>query len=106
MLVQRGGGRLTHGRAAGPRCGRIDAVAVTVNVNFAPLGRVARFVNQFRVRGTGGLFSDRGDSGALVTTRAGNRAVGLLFAGSAAANVSFCNDITTVCRRLGVSIPS
>jgi hypothetical protein len=104
MLVQRSSGR--DGRASAPRCGRIDAIAVTVNVNFAPLGRVARFVNQFRVRGTGGVFSDRGDSGALVTARPGNRPVGLLFAGSAAANMSFCNDIATVCRRLGVAIVS
>ncbi|HEV8202055.1 MAG TPA: hypothetical protein VGS03_18750 [Candidatus Polarisedimenticolia bacterium] len=98
MLVQKTGGMTGHRR------GRIDAVGVTVKVDYTPLGRTARFENQFRVRGIDGVFSDRGDSGALVTTWPGNQPVGLLFAGNAAANVAFCNDIGTVCRRLGVSI--
>jgi len=98
MLVQKTGGRTGHRR------GRIDAIGVTVKVDYTPLGRTARFENQFRVRGIDGVFSDRGDSGALVTTWPGNHPVGLLFAGSAASNTAFCNDIGTVCRRLGVSI--
>jgi hypothetical protein len=98
MLVQKTGGATRHRR------GRIDAIGVTVKVDYTPLGRTARFENQFRVRGIDGVFSDRGDSGALVTTWPGNHPVGLLFAGSAAANVAFCNDIGTVCRRLGVCI--
>ena len=98
MLVQKTGGATRHRR------GRIDAIGVTVKVDYTPLGRTARFESQFRVRGIDGVFSDRGDSGALVTTWPGNHPVGLLFAGSAAANVAFCNDIGTVCRRLGVCI--
>lgn len=98
LLVQKTGGTTRHRR------GRIDAIGVTVKVDYTPLGRTARFENQFRVRGIDGVFSDRGDSGALVTTWPGNHPVGLLFAGNAAANMAFCNDIGTVCRRLGVSI--
>jgi hypothetical protein len=92
------------GRTTQYRRGLIDAVNVTVNVSYAPLGGVARFCRQFRVRGIGGIFSDRGDSGSLVTTLAGNRPTGLLFAGSAAANQTFCNPIQTVLASLGVAI--
>jgi hypothetical protein len=92
------------GRTTQFRRGTIDAINVTVNVNYAPLGGVARFVNQFRVRGIGGIFSDRGDSGSLVTTSPQNRPVGLLFAGNAASNTTFCNDIRRVLAAFGVSI--
>jgi hypothetical protein len=92
------------GRTTQYRRGLIDAVNVTVNVSYAPLGGVARFCRQFRVRGIGGIFSDRGDSGSLVTTVAGNRPVGLLFAGNAAANQTFCNPIQAVLAALGVTI--
>lgn len=92
------------GRTTQYRRGLIDAVSVTVNVSYAPLGGVARFANQFRVRGIGGIFSDAGDSGSLVTTYPANRPVGLLFAGSAGANMTFCNDIRRVRAQLGVAI--
>jgi hypothetical protein len=92
------------GRSTHYRTGRIDAVAVTVDVDFAPLGGTFRFSNQFRVRGARRPFSDNGDSGALVTTLPGNQPVGLLFSGNAARNVSFCNDIAAVTRALDVSI--
>jgi hypothetical protein len=69
------------GRTTQYRRGFIDLVNTTVNVNYAPLGGVARFVGQFRVRGIGSIFSDRGDSGSLVTSFPQNRPVGLLFAG-------------------------
>jgi hypothetical protein len=92
------------GRSTGYRRGRIDAIAVTVDVDFAPLGAIARFVNQFGVRGRRRSFSDHGDSGALVTTFPGNRPVGLLFSGCTALGLAFCNDIRKVTRALGVSI--
>ena len=61
MLVQK------SGRTTQYRRGIVDLVNTTVNINYAPLGGVARFVGQFRVRGLGGaIFSDRGDSGSLV----------------------------------------
>jgi len=92
------------GRTTQFRRGIIDAINVTVNVSYAPLGGVAQFINQFRVKGIGGIFSDRGDSGSLVTTSPQNRPVGLLFAGNAASNTTFCNDIRRVLAAFGVVI--
>jgi hypothetical protein len=92
------------GRTTQYRQGVIDMVNTTVNVSYAPLGGIARFVGQFRVRGTGGIFSDSGDSGSLVTSLAKNQPVGLLFAGNAANNVTFCNPIRPVLAAFGVSI--
>ena len=86
------------------RRGLVDIINLTVNVSYAPLGGVARFVGQFRVRGVGGIFSDRGDSGSLVTSFPQNRPVGLLFAGNAANNVTFCNPIGRVLASFGVTI--
>jgi hypothetical protein len=99
MLVQK------SGRTTQYRRGIVDAVSVTVDVSYAPLGGIARFAGQFRVRGLfGNIFSDRGDSGSLVTTFPGNQPVGLLFAGNAANNVTFCNSIGRVLGALGVQI--
>jgi hypothetical protein len=92
------------GRTTQFRRGVIDLVNTTVSVSYAPLGGVARFARQFRVRGVGGIFSDRGDSGSLVTTFPGNRPVGLLFAGNAANNMTFCNPIGAVQTAFGVRI--
>ena len=92
------------GRSTSHTAGQIDAIDVTVDVDYGPLGGTFRFSNQFRVRGTGRAFSDNGDSGALVTTHPGNRPVGLLFSGNPQRNMSFCNDITAVIAALGVSV--
>jgi hypothetical protein len=66
--------------------GRLIGFAVMgeekLSVSYAPWGGVARFCNQFRVRGIAGIFSDRGDSSSLVTTFPQNQPVGLLFAGT------------------------
>lgn len=92
------------GRSTQYRRGTIDAIHVTVNVNYTPLGGVARFAGQFRVRGAGGPFSDQGDSGAIVTSYPANQPVGLLFSGSAGANMTFCNDIRAALGALGVAV--
>lgn len=92
------------GRTTQYRRGFIDLLNATITVNYAPFGGVATFIRQFRVRGTGSNFSDRGDSGSLVTTFPQNRPVGLLFAGNAANNTTFCNPISTVLAAFGVSI--
>jgi len=92
------------GRTTQYRRGFIDAINVTVNVSYAPFGGVARFCNQFRVKGIGGIFSDRGDSGSLVTTFPLNNPVGLLFAGNAATNFTFCNRIGNVLSAFAVNI--
>lgn len=98
MRVQKSGRTTQYTR------GVIDMVNVTVDVSYAPLGGVARFVRQFRVKGAGNIFSDRGDSGSLVTTFPANQPVGLLFAGNAANNVTFCNPIRPVLAAFGVTI--
>lgn len=98
MVVQK------SGRTTQYRRGFIDAINVTVNVSYAPHGGVARFCNQFRVRGIGAIFSSPGDSGSLVTTYPSNRPVGLLFAGNSANNFTFCNPIGAVLSALGVGI--
>lgn len=92
------------GRTTQYRRGFVDAINVTVNVSYAPFGGVARFCRQFRVKGIGPIFSDRGDSGSLVTTFPVNRPVGLLFAGNAANNFTFCNPIGAVLSAFGVNI--
>jgi hypothetical protein len=99
MLVQK------SGRTTQYRRGIVDAVSATVDVSYAPLGGVARFTGQFRVRGLfGAVFSDRGDSGSLITTFPTNQPVGLLFAGNAANNFTFGNPIARVLNAFGVQI--
>jgi len=93
------------GRTTQYRRGIVDAVNATVDVSYAPLGGVARFTGQFRVRGLfGAPFSDRGDSGSLITTFPANQPVGLLFAGNAATNTTFGNPIAKVLAAFGVQI--
>ena len=96
MLVQK------SGRTTQYRRGIVDAINVTVNVSYAPIAGVARFCRQFRVRGIGGIFSDRGDSGSCVSTFPANQPVGLLFAGNAAQNQTFCNSMGVALNTLGV----
>ncbi len=91
------------GRTTQYRRGYIDLINLTVNVTYSGVG-VARFVRQFRVRGINGIFSDRGDSGSLVTTFPTNQPVGLLFAGNSTTNVTFCNPIGRVLTAFGVNI--
>jgi hypothetical protein len=92
------------GRTTQYRRGIINLLNATVDVTYAPLGGVARFTGQFRVSGNPTIFSDRGDSGSLVTTFPQNQPVGLLFAGNAASNTTFCNPIGRVLSALSVSI--
>lgn len=92
------------GRTTQYRRGIIDLINVTVNVSYEPVGGLARFRQQFRVRGISLPFSDRGDSGSLVTNFPANQPVGLLFAGSSAANRTFCNPIQQVLSAFGASM--
>ncbi len=98
------------GRTTGWTQGAVDLLGVTVNVNYNPRPlppRIARFDNQFRVTARTGAFSDRGDSGSLVTTEEDNHPVGLLFAGGdtvTGLKVTFCNHIGLVLDTLEVEI--
>lgn len=85
------------GRTTGWRRGYVDLVNTTVTVDYSPQGPPASFRGQFRVRGLNGqLFSDRGDSGSIVTTYPENRPTGLLFAGNSGTNTTFCNNARRV----------
>ena len=89
-----------HGRTTGYTRGRVIDVAADVNITY-DFG-VARFVDQIIIVGDSGSFSDSGDSGSLIVRRAGNRATGLLFAGSATHTIA--NHIGEVLTALGVTL--
>jgi hypothetical protein len=89
-----------HGRTTGYTRGHVIDVSADVNVTY-DFG-VARFIDQMIIVGDGGSFSDSGDSGALIVRRAGNRATGLLFAGSSSHTIA--NHIGDVLTALGVTL--
>jgi hypothetical protein len=82
------------GRTTGLTQGRVTAIAATVRVSYG-LTRMARFRDQIVAT----AMSQGGDSGSLVVD-SGNRAVGLLFAGSS--NTTILNPITAVASQLGL----
>lgn len=84
------------GRTTNWTTGVITAVNATVNVNYGG-GKIAKFVRQFLTTN----MSAGGDSGSLVLDLE-NRAVGLLFAGSA--SVTVVNDIRYVQLLLGIRV--
>ena len=89
-----------HGRTTGYTRGRVIDVSADVNITY-DFG-VARFVDQMIIVGDSGSFSDSGDSGSLIVRRTGNRATGLLFAGSASHTIA--NHIGNVLTALGVTL--
>jgi len=89
-----------HGRTTGYTRGKVIDVAADVNITY-DFG-TARFVNQIIIVGSGGSFSDSGDSGSLIVRRTGNRATGLLFAGSSSHTIA--NHIQDVLTALGVTL--
>jgi hypothetical protein len=68
--------------------------------------RVARFVDQIRIvpRSRARAFARAGDSGAVVLTRSGNRAVGLLFACADDASFAYASPIGVVLDALNVDL--
>lgn len=84
------------GRTTGLTEGEVTAVSATVRVSYGGL-RVARFRDQI----VAGAMSQGGDSGSLVVDD-GNRAVGLLFAGST--NTTILNPIAHVRERLKLDL--
>lgn len=85
-----------YGRTTGFTVGTIVQIGTTVNVGYGD-GKTATFVNQIVTSG----MSQGGDSGSLVLTE-DNKAVGLLFAGSAQATI--INLIQTVLNKLNVTL--
>ncbi len=93
---------MKYGRTTGQTKGRIDAINVTVDVNYGSPG-VARFVEQIFI--TPGGFSAGGDSGSLVVGQRRSderKPVGLLFAGSIFGTIA--NPIDAVLSRFSVTI--
>jgi hypothetical protein len=94
---------MKYGRTTGLTRGLIEAINVTVDVDYR-VG-VARFVQQILISGDG--FAAGGDSGALVVVDRGRRVrkpVGLLFAGSG--SIAVANRIDLVLERFGVVMDS
>jgi hypothetical protein len=75
---------------------------ITADVPMRYGTKLAHFTQQIAVTGCSGIFSDGGDSGALVLDAITDRPVGLLFGGGG--TTSFCNPIDLVLARFGVSI--
>lgn len=63
---------------------------------------VLTFQDQILIRGSNGMFSDRGDSGSVIVDRSTQRATALLFAGSASHTIA--NPLVEVLAQLGVSM--
>ncbi len=93
------------GRRTGHTKGVVDLVGVSVRVNFSGRG-LALFDNQFQIIGTSGKFSDKGDSGSLITLDPSNQPVGLLFAAGMVEGVAYtyANDIDVVLKAFPASI--
>ena len=91
-----------YGRTTGLTTGTVTGINATINVNYNT-GTV-RFVDQILI--SDGRFSQGGDSGSLVVTKASGgddrRPVGLLFAGSNTHTIA--NPIDLVLKRFGVSV--
>lgn len=61
----------------------------------------------YPVRGKDSVFSNRGDSGALVVTAGGDgeeRALGLIFAGDLSRHLSYMLPIAPILKTLGVEL--
>lgn len=98
-----------HGRTTGHTVGVIDDPACDFVLPLSrsdPARGVARFVDQIRIepRQGGFRFAQAGDSGALVVTKPGNRAVGLLFACPDDSSFAYANPIGPVLDMLEIDL--
>ncbi|HEY7450153.1 MAG TPA: hypothetical protein VH702_18500 [Vicinamibacterales bacterium] len=86
------------GRTTSYTVGRVASIETDVTVEYETTDFT--FENQIIVVGTGGQFSDSGDSGSIILQRGTNKAVGLLFGGSSSHTIA--NHIGNVLRSLRV----
>lgn len=92
MVVQK------FGRTTSYTAGRVTSIDTDVAVDY-DTGRFT-FADQMIIKGlNGSSFSNAGDSGSLITERATNAAVGLLFAGSSSYTIA--NHIDAVLAQFG-----
>lgn len=89
-----------YGRTTRLTKGTVTGVNATVMIKYDK-GQT-RFINQVIIQGSGGSFSDGGDSGSLIVTQNGNHPVALLFAGSTSTTIA--NPIDLVLGAFGVTI--
>jgi len=96
------------GRTTGLTCSSVDAVALTVKIDYyrdcaeTEPYTTKTFTNQIGISGS--HFTDSGDSGALVLDAANSQAIGLYFAGGTDGDghgLSVANPIGDVLRELG-----
>ena len=88
------------GRTTGYTQGVIRDLTADVKIQYE-MG-VVQFTEQVLIVGTGGSFSQPGDSGSLIVDRKTQRPVALLFAGSSSHTIA--NHLDDVVQALGVSI--
>ena len=88
------------GRTTGYTTGVVFDLSADVKIEY-DLG-ILTFQDQILIRGTSGMFSDRGDSGSVIVDRTTRRATALLFAGSASHTIA--NPLAEVLAQLGVSM--
>lgn len=89
------------GRTTGYTVGRVTSVDTDVTVQY-DLGNITFTGQIIIVGGVGQSFSKAGDSGSLILQRGTNKAVALLFAGSASHTIA--NHIADVLRALNVAL--
>ena len=68
--------------------------------------KTAIFTDQIAIKAGRGSFVKPGDSGSLIVTDPGRKAVGLLFAGDFKGRTGFANPIDTVLDELGADLAS
>jgi hypothetical protein len=92
------------GRTTGYTRGSVFDIQADITIPYEDPGGEfdAVFTDQIMIRADAGMFSDRGDSGALIVDRGTKRATGLLFAGSRTHTIA--NHIAVVLEALGVSL--
>lgn len=95
--VQLGMSVRKYGRTTQLTAGVVEQIYATVNVQYAG-GKIATFEDQIVT----GYMADGGDSGSLLVEGAGQRAVGLLFAGSP--SITIYNRIADVEEALGIKL--
>ena len=88
------------GRGSGYTRGKIFDVSATLTLGYE-MGEI-NFVDQILIRGTDRVFSEDGDSGALVVDADSGRAAGLLIGGHG--DYSVANHLEDVLTELGVSV--
>jgi hypothetical protein len=86
------------GRTTSYTVGRVASIETDVTVEYETADFT--FENQMVIVGTGGQFSDSGDSGSIILQRGTSKAVGLLFGGSSSHTIA--NHIGNVLRSLRV----